>query len=67
MNHNDDENYNENNGQQKLPEGFANNCYRIVTPILLQKLINNFAVCKHQKHYSGALLLAEDVSHSFGN
>ena len=67
MNHNDDENYNENNGQQQLPEGFANSCYRIVTPILLQKLINDFAVCKHQKHYSEALLLAEDVSHSFGN
>ena len=67
MNHNDDENYNENNGQQQLPEGFANSCYRIVTPILLQKLINDFAVCKHQKHYSRALLLAEDVSHSFGN
>ena len=31
---NDDENYNENNEQQQLPEGFANN-YKIVTPILL--------------------------------
>ena len=64
---NDDENYNEYNGQQQLPEGFASSCYKIVTPILLQKLINDFAVCKHQKHCSGALLLAKDVSHSFGN
>ena len=30
---NDDESYNENNGQQELPEGFANSHYRIVTPI----------------------------------
>ena len=64
---NDDESYNENNEQHQLLEGFANSCYKIVTPILLQKLINDFAVCKHQKHCSGALLLAEDVSHSFGN
>ena len=49
---NDDENYNEYNGQQQLPEGFASSCYKIVTPILLQKLINDFAVCKHQKHRS---------------
>ena len=53
---------NENNEQQQLPEGFTNICYKIVSPILLQKLINNFAVCKH---YSGTLLLAEDVSHGF--
>ena len=46
---------------------FANSCYNIVTPILLKKLINDFAVCKHQKHCSRTLLLAEDVSHSFGN
>ena len=64
---NDDENYNENNEQQQLPEGFANNYYKIVTPILLQKLINDFTVCKHQKHCSRALLLAEDVSPSSGN
>ena len=64
---NDDENYNEYNGQQQLPEGFASSCYKIVTPILLQKLINDFVVCKHQNYCSGALLLAEDVSHSFGN
>ena len=64
---NDDESYNENNGQQQLPEGFANSHYRIVTPILLQKLINDSAVCKHQRHCSRALLLAEDVSHVFAN
>ena len=57
---------NENNEHQQLPEGFSNSCYKIVTPILLQKLINDFAVCKHQKHYSGTLLLAGDVSHGFG-
>ena len=37
----------ENNGQQQLSEGFANICYKIISPILLQELINNFAVCKH--------------------
>ena len=37
----------ENDGQQHLPEGFANSCYKIVSPILLEKLINDFAVCKH--------------------
>ena len=56
--------YNENNEQQQLREGFANNCYKIVSPILLQKLINSFAVCKQ---YSQTLLLVEDVSHGFGN
>ena len=40
---NDDENYDENNEQQQLPEGFANSCYKTVPPILPQKLINNFA------------------------
>ena len=59
---NNDESYNENNEQQQLPEGFANSCYKIVSPILLQKLINDFAVCRH---YSGTLLLVEDVSHGF--
>ena len=58
---NDDETYNENNKQQQLPEGFVNSCYKIVSPILLQKLINDFAVCKHQKHLSGTLLHAGDV------
>ena len=60
----DDESYNENNEQQQLPDGFANNCYKIV---YLQKLINDFAVCKCQKHCSRTILFAEDVSHDFGN
>ena len=34
------------NEQQQLPEGFTNSSDKIVSPILLQKLINNFAVCK---------------------
>ena len=56
----------ENNEQQQLSEGFANSCYKIVSPILLQELINDFAVCKH---CSGTLLLVENVtsSHGFGN
>ena len=53
---------NENNEQQQLPEGFASSCYKIVSPILVQKLINDFAVCKH---YSGTLLLVEGVHHGF--
>ena len=63
---NDDENYNENNEQQQLCEGFATSYYNIVSPILLQELMNNFAV---RKHCSGTLLLVEDVTSSpnFGN
>ena len=64
---NDDESYNEDNEQQQLPEGFANSFYKIVSPILIWKLINDFAVCKHRKYCSGTLLLAEDVSHGFWN
>ena len=44
---------NENNEQQQLPEGFPNSCYKIVSPIFLQKLINDFAVYN----------TFEDVSH----
>ena len=44
---NDDESYSENNEKQQLLKGFANSCYKIVSLILLQKLINDFAVCKH--------------------
>ena len=63
---NDDESYYENNEQQQLPEGFVKSCCRIVSSILLQKLINDFAVCKHKKHFSGTLLLAVDVkNHPF--
>ena len=58
----DDQNYNENNDQQQLPEGFSNCCNKIFFPILLE-LISNFAICKH---CSGTLLLLEDVRHSFG-
>ena len=42
----------ENNDQQQLSEGFANSCHKVVQPILLQELINDFAICKH---YSGTL------------
>ena len=44
---NDDESCSENNEKQQLPKSFANSCYKIVLLNLLQKLINNFAVCKH--------------------
>ena len=50
---NDDDNYNENNEQQELSEGFVNSWYKIVSPILLQELINDFAV---YKYCSGTLL-----------
>ena len=60
---NDGESYNENNEQQQ--KSFANSCYKIVSPILLQKLINDFAVWKY--FYCRTLLLVEDVSHGFGN
>ena len=53
----------ENNEQRQLYEGFANICYKIVSPIPLQQLINDFAF---GKHCSGTLLLAED-SHDFRN
>ena len=51
----------ENNEQQQLSESFANSCYKIVSPILLQELINDFAVCEH---CSGTLLCVEDVTSS---
>ena len=53
----------EDNEQQQLSESFANISYKIVSQILLQELINDFAVCKQ---CSGTLLLVED-SHDFGN
>ena len=64
---NDNASYNEHNEQQQLQEGSASRCNEIVSPVLLQKLINVFAVCKHQKQCSGTLLLAENVIHGFGN
>ena len=39
---NEDENYNKNNEQQQLSQGFANNCDKIVSPVFLQELINDF-------------------------
>ena len=45
-------------------EDFANSCYKIVSTIFLQKLINDFAV---SRHYCGTGLLVEDVSHGFWN
>ena len=48
---------NENNEQQRLPKGLASSCYKTVSLIILQKLISDFAVCKH---CSRTLLLAED-------
>ena len=56
----------ENDEQKQLSEGFPNSCYKIVSPILPQELINNFAV---GKHHSGTLLIVADVtsSHGFGN
>ena len=52
----------ENNEQQQLSEGFANICYKIVSPILLQELINDFAT---YNHCSETLLLVD--SHDFGH
>ena len=61
---NNDENYNKNNEDKQLSEGFTNDYYKINPPILLQKLINDFVIwmlC------GGTLLLVKDVanSHSF--
>ena len=52
--------------RQQLFEAFANSYYKINLPILLQTLINDFAVCKH---CSRILLLDKDVtsSHGFGD
>ena len=41
----------ENNEQQQLSEGFANSCYKIVSPILLQELINDFASTEVEPSY----------------
>ena len=62
----DDENYYKDNERQQLFEAFANSYYKINVPILLQTLINDFAVCKH---CSRILLLDKDVtsSHGFGD
>ena len=44
----------ENNEQQQFSESFENSCYKTVSPISVQELINNFAV---YKHCSGTILL----------
>ena len=59
---NDDESYNRN--KQQLPKSFAISCCKIVSLILLQKLIHNFAVCKHCIR---TLLLVGGLSHGFGS
>ena len=63
MKDNNDESYNENIEQQQLTEGFAINCYKIISPILLQKLVNDLMILNDFK----ILLLVEDVSQNFGN
>ena len=40
MKSDNNESYNENNEQQQLPEGFANSCYKIASPILLHSSAN---------------------------
>ena len=49
--------------QEKVYESFNNNSLKIVSPLLLQELINDFAVCKH---CGGKLLLCEDMVSSHG-
>ena len=49
----------ENNEQQQSSEGFANSCYKIVSRILLEELINDFVICKH---CGETLLLSENVT-----
>ena len=44
---NDDEIYNENNEQQQVFEDFANNYCKMISPVLLQELINDPAL-NHQ-------------------
>ena len=62
----DDENHYRNNEQQQLFEAFANSYYKINLPILLQTLINDFALWRH---CSRTLLLDKDItsSHGFGD
>ena len=56
---NDDENYNKNNEKQQFSFGFAHNCYKIVSPILVEELMKDFAVCKH---CSGTFILVQKQS-----
>ena len=54
-----------NDEQEEACKSFNNNSLKIVSPLLLQKLINNFAVCQH---CGGKILPCEDMvsSHGFG-
>ena len=52
-----------NNEKLQVSEGFANSCYKIVSLILLQELINDFAICKH---CSETPLRLEDVTSGHG-
>ena len=56
----------ENNEQQQLSVDILLVVATTVFPVLLQEQINDFVVCKH---YSGTLLLNEDITsnHGFGN
>ena len=56
----------ENNEQQQLSQDFTNSSYKIVSPIPLQVLIKDFAICQH---CSGTFLLVEDETsrYNFGN
>ena len=51
--------------QEEVCKSFNNNSLKIVSSLLLQKLINDFAVCKH---CGGKILPCEDMvsSHGFG-
>ena len=51
--------------RRKLCESFNNNILKIVSPLLLQDLINDYVVCKH---CGRNVLLCEDMvsSHGFG-
>ena len=52
------------NNEQQLSEGFTISCNKIVSQILLQEVIKDFAVCRH---CSGSLFEDVTSSHSFGN
>ena len=54
----------ENNEQHQLSEVCANCCCKIVSPILVQKLINDFVVCKN---CSGTLVEYVTSWDGFGN
>ena len=53
---NDNENYNRNDEKQEFSFGFAHDCYKIVPPILLKDVMNDFLVCRH---CSGTFILVQ--------